>query len=70
MQQQIGATVPLETVAAITAVLALVMDTPAERLLIRSIRPLASGGPTENSPWAMAGRLEQQLARRQAGLRV
>lgn len=61
--------IPLEIVAAITAVLSAVLDTTPDQLAIRAIAaepPPAGAG----AAWSVAGRLEQHMARRQWGLRA
>lgn len=61
--------VPLEVVAAITAAVAAVLETSPDRLAIRSIAPERGPAVPAPSTWAVAGRLEQHLTRRQAVMR-
>lgn len=61
--------IPLEIVAAVTAVVAAVLDQPVGSFAITSIQPESVAAPVP-SVWAKAGLLETHLARRQFGIRT
>lgn len=64
-------TVPMQTVAAITAALAVVLDRPLGSFVVTSIQPEPAARPAAApSVWAKAGVLESHLARRQFGIRT
>lgn len=66
---QTQAPIPLETIAAITAALSVVLDQPAGSFVVRSIERAAGPAGAAPGAWAKAGLLESHLARRQFGLR-
>ncbi len=67
LQQQTVSGAPLDVVAAISSVLAVVLGTEPGRFAIRSITPLTPAPAP--SAWAMSGRVEQHLARRSFAMR-
>lgn len=70
LQQQTLSGAPLDVVAAISAALSVALGTEPGRLAIRSITPLCPAPAAAPAAWAMAGRMEQHLARRSFGMRT
>lgn len=62
--------VPMESIVAITAAIAAVLDQPIGSFVVKSIQPERAEVQPAGSFWAKSGLLESHMARRQFGIRT